>query len=879
MHLRDRQAQGVKLFKKTIAALFGLTGLFAATAAHAVVCPTFVFGLVLSAQQWQACFDQKQNVLTFPPVNKNGDIMSGALGIAASTSSIAGINIAPGTPPSSPKDGDVFVTASGIFVRINGATVGPLISGFNTLTANALVLGNGAAAPITLGSLGTTVTVLHGNASGVPSWSAVNLATDTTGTLPAASLPAPSASTLGGVKSLAPTTHKWINQISTAGLPVATQPDFTDITGLVAAAQLPNPGASSLGGVQSKTCASSTFMSQITTLGVVNCAQPAFADLSGTLSGGQLPLPGPSSLGGIQSFTKVLHSYIDVISTSGVPSASRPGFTDLTGVVSHSQLIAPGTGTLGAVLDTLCAANNWATGYDHSGAPVCSQPAFTDISGAVGASQLPTPTASTLGGVQSLTLVTHDFLTFIGTDGVVHQAQPAFTDISGSVAAAQLPNPSASTLGGVKSLVSVPHLWINQISTGGLPSATQPAFTDISGSVAAAQLPNPTATTLGGVKSLVSTPHLWINHITTGGLPFATQPAFSDISGVAVGAQLPLPSAGVLGGISADDCASGEYAMGVTTGGIVHCAAVDFSQVTGTIAGGQLPDPTTITLGGVFALQCSAGQFIYQITTLGAPVCAQDSFSQLSGTADLTTQVAGILPHGNGGTENAFFKVTGPATAVRTFTFPNASSTILTSHALVTVPEGGSGLATATFNGVLYGQAVSAFGVTATNSTATNEYLHQASDGTPSFQQVAAADISGLGTAAVVNTGTSGTKIPLLNGTNTWSNTQAFADISAGTVTISGDIFTSGSAPVVSACGSSPLITIGSTDTAGEVTPGGSATSCTITWANFKANKPFCTVTASLTVRMNTYDLSTTNMILGLTGLGGYTVNWTCNQH
>jgi hypothetical protein len=45
------------------------------------------------------------------------------------------------------------------------------------LTANALVLGGGAgAAPATLGSLGTTSTVLHGNAAGAPTFGAVQIA-------------------------------------------------------------------------------------------------------------------------------------------------------------------------------------------------------------------------------------------------------------------------------------------------------------------------------------------------------------------------------------------------------------------------------------------------------------------------------------------------------------------------------------------------------------------------------------------------------------------------------------------------------------------------------------------------------------------------------
>jgi hypothetical protein len=50
----------------------------------------------------------------------------------------------------------------------------------------------------------------------------------------------------------------------------------------------------------------------------------------------------------------------------------------------------------------------------------------------------------------------------------------------------------------------------------------------------------------------------------------------------------------------------------------------------------------------------------------------------LAGTTqfDLTTAVKGILPSANGGTNSAFFAVTGP-TAVRTFTYPDANGTVM----------------------------------------------------------------------------------------------------------------------------------------------------------------------------------------------------------
>lgn len=54
------------------------------------------------------------------------------------------------------------------------------------LTASALVVGNAGADIKVLASLGTTTTVLHGNAAGLPTFGAVALAADVSGTLPVA---------------------------------------------------------------------------------------------------------------------------------------------------------------------------------------------------------------------------------------------------------------------------------------------------------------------------------------------------------------------------------------------------------------------------------------------------------------------------------------------------------------------------------------------------------------------------------------------------------------------------------------------------------------------------------------------------------------------
>jgi hypothetical protein len=95
--------------------------------------------------------------------------------------------------PTSALTGTVPVSQGGTGITSGTSGGIPYFSAANAiassaaLAANQIVLGGGAGvAPATLGSLGTTTTVLHGNAGGAPTFGAVSLTADVSGTLPAA---------------------------------------------------------------------------------------------------------------------------------------------------------------------------------------------------------------------------------------------------------------------------------------------------------------------------------------------------------------------------------------------------------------------------------------------------------------------------------------------------------------------------------------------------------------------------------------------------------------------------------------------------------------------------------------------------------------------
>lgn len=74
----------------------------------------------------------------------------------------------------------------------------------------------------------------------------------------------------------------------------------------------------------------------------------------------------------------------------------------------------------------------------------------------------------------------------------------------------------------------------------------------------------------------------------------------------------------------------------------------------------------------------------------------------LWGKVNLSTHVTGSLASEFGGTNSAYFAVTGPDTSIKTFTFPNSSATVLTSAAAVTPAQGGTGLQSYTIGDLVY---------------------------------------------------------------------------------------------------------------------------------------------------------------------------------
>jgi len=359
--------------------LLGLTS--AALAQSAPHDPAMTYGMVPTVGQWNNWFEQKQDTLGYTPVNRGGDSMQGKLNTLAPTSSGAGFNLSPGSSPASPADGDLWTTNDGLYVRIDGKTVGPIRNG-NVQGPSVSVVGHVPTFSTTDGS------AIQDSGKSLPSGAIVGTTDAQTLTNKQIDASEITSGVIGYGFLPIGTTAGTVAAGNDSRIMGALQTTGGTMTGSIGANLGPEVAGLNVSG---------NTADAVYGIGVFNSGSGSATAFNVFANG----LSGPNGVGAGQSADGSAFLYVQghtydfdkngnltgatnlATISSLAPIATSGSASDLsTGTVPSTRLPLPGASSTGAVLSSTAPANQFATGINTSGAVTYAQPSIGQISGA-----------------------------------------------------------------------------------------------------------------------------------------------------------------------------------------------------------------------------------------------------------------------------------------------------------------------------------------------------------------------------------------------------------------------------------------------------------------------------------------------------------------
>ncbi len=209
------------------------------------------------------------------------------------------------------------------------------------------------------------------------------------------------------------------------------------------------------------------------------------------------------------------------------------------------------------------------------------------------------------------------------------------------------------------------------------------------------------------------------------------------------------------------------------SGTVTSVSVTTANGVSGTVATDTTTPAISLTLGAITPSSVAAVGTVTGSNLSGTNTGDQTSVSGNAGTAtalatpraiygnnfDGSAALTQVIASTYGGTGNGFTKVSGPTTAEKTFTLPDASATILTTNALITPTQGGTGANLSATGGASQVLRQSSAGANITVSQLAASDLSNGTTGTTTVVLSASPTLTGTPIAPTAATGTNTTQI------------------------------------------------------------------------------------------------------------------------